>query len=163
MAKTRKLAVVNVPVPAPRIETREFRFDRALGNVTRFLDDKVEESTRTLAKFQERFAQNALDALSWGNGAFEAAANQKVFSEVASVIRLLRDKQAEEFYTSSSEKTLKVLCRQVMRETLRTNRYRKQSTSVTSNEIESYIGCAYAAISERLEMAYQYADEPDAD
>ena len=91
-----------------------------------------------LDKFAADFAKDPAHALSWGTGAFQAAAKQKVLKQI---IAALNDGTA----------TLENIRSTLMDRVLHKSKYPPQSTSPTSNLVEQYELAACAEILSDLE------------
>jgi hypothetical protein len=97
----------------------------------------IEESQYVLDDFTEGFAKDPAYALSWGNGAFKAAARIRVAKELAKA------------FENENAEVLKVRAYLTDRVVGRA-KYPPQSTSPTANLMEQYEVAAYAEALEIL-------------
>lgn len=98
------------------------------------LQMRISRARADLKEFSTKLEADPAYALSWGAGAFEAAASIKVYSQVL-------------FYLNKGE-ALEDVKTGVLEEALRHARSPSRSTSPTANLMEQEEGCAWAILAE---------------
>lgn len=105
------------------------------------LDFNVKSANDTLAKFQQKLADDPAYAFSWASDAMTAAAKLKVANVVLASI--------EKF----PELTIEMVRKEAATQMRRAARYPARSTSPVSNVMEQEIGAAWAELFDTLENA----------
>lgn len=108
-----------------------------LNLLTWHCQDSIEESNRAIASFKEGLDNDPLNALSWGDSAFEAAANLRVAKFVQA-------------YISREDFSLDQLVAHLAEKTLRGALHPGKSTSASSNLASQYETAAWAKMLDKV-------------
>jgi hypothetical protein len=107
---------------------------------------KIKSATKDIEEYAAKVLKDPAHALSWGSGAFEAAATIKVWSEVKQWLAAAEERKGD----LTPETVVAKIVEQMTREALRGALYPARSTSVTSNLMEQEVLAARARLLDDL-------------
>ena len=104
------------------------------------LESNIKSCQESMDKFIEKLKQDPAYTLSWGTGAFQTAANLKVYQMVLAAL------------TAETPCSVQAVKETLMDRVLNKSKYPPQSTSPCSNLMEQYELAAYAELLSDLNM-----------